>query len=705
MLYLLMFLIAAMARLSAESTSPLFDQPITVDLREPTYAEGVLCTTQGGIIQAEGIRIQARKLVYTCKNEEEGLLMNVEAESDLMVEYGDWVFVGERLEYDFVAKQGVLFSGRSSYGPWFFGGEEIYLQEDGSCLINNGFVTTSENYESDWQIESPFIHISAMHLLYANSVRFRFIELPIFLFPSYTVDLDKFSWRAPLKYRARWSSKLGPYIGATYCLYQGSEWTASLLFDYSLRRGAGGGIEIEYEQEGGPRQFFNRAYYVNERSAYDPRITHRYRFSGRFIDCYEEDNLNIFLTYDKVSDKYMPSDYYQDGIESRDIESTQLVILKQEENWIAEGIACARLNTFQTVKEELPCLSASWRPFPITRLEILSDSRVKAGYLDFLYEDNLTDVHDYRSWRLEWRQLFYRPFFAGHLLLTPEAGWTSIYYSQSPIDTDPLQVVGYLGLNARTRLVSYYGACKHVVEPYLYLQSYNASVPSLTDTYIFDVDDGWSNIHLMRIGLLNDIYCKEACQLSHPLEIDLYTYAFFNTSFIPSTFPRVYADVDWMATPTLKCTLSSSWNCAQGQLDTFSLRAAMTFNADAAVRAEYRHRGPFAWRKLDYENFFFESVHDQATLLASPLSDRRDTLLLHLFWRIHPRMAWELETQMGWNRKHEPHFNEYQIDCHYRLGGGIATRLSYQYQENDHRFALYFSLEERAAIPYSGCNP
>lgn len=83
---------------------------IAVNLREPTFCEGVLTTEKGGVISGPGgIRIQARKIIYTRKTINEKPVCTIEAEEDLMIEFGRYIFVGQRLEYNFQTGSGIIF--------------------------------------------------------------------------------------------------------------------------------------------------------------------------------------------------------------------------------------------------------------------------------------------------------------------------------------------------------------------------------------------------------------------------------------------------------------------------------------------------------------------------------------------------------------------------------------------------------------------
>src|ERR1700722_11607456 len=81
----------------------LISHEVSVNLKNPTYKNGILFTTDGGVIQNEDIRIQARSIQYTRKNG----VHTIEAEGDLLIQYKKRVFIGSELQYDFNEKRGV----------------------------------------------------------------------------------------------------------------------------------------------------------------------------------------------------------------------------------------------------------------------------------------------------------------------------------------------------------------------------------------------------------------------------------------------------------------------------------------------------------------------------------------------------------------------------------------------------------------------
>src|SRR5690606_29851363 len=87
-----------------------------------------------------------------------------------------------------------------------------------------------------------------------------------------------------------------------------------------------------------------------------------------------------------------------------------------------------------------------------------------------------------------------------------------------------------------------------------------------------------------------------------------------------------------------------------------------------------------------------ESYRPYEELIHSSLSDERDTLLYHIYYRFSDNLALELQSRTGWRRKHEPSYNEYQVDLHTSLGSFWNLKISYQNREDDQRLAFYFKL-------------
>lgn len=676
-----------------ELMTGLFAEGVTVDLREPTYADGVLSTECGGVITGPDIRIQAMKITYIKKMVDGKPVFNVVAEGDLLLEYSCYIFAGKRLEYDFQTKTGFICNGRSAMEPWYFGGERIELCSDGSYRVINGFITTSESYNTEWEVRTEEAQIYPDHTLRARNIQFRFVNVPLLWLPCFNVNLDNI-FDSPLKYRMRWGGNQGPRFGIIYEFLKWKNFRALLRLDYRLTRGPGGGLETIYHSPDRCEELYTNNYYARDSSIEDPDEKNRYRFAGLYRNRLYDGRLTIDLTYDKLSDKEMETDYFEKGIELKTAQRTQLDIRQQlDDIWITNFFTRVRVNNFQTVKQELPSLDGSLHPVVLGPTGIVTENLFRVGYLDFKYSNDLINVSDYSSARLEYRNRLYRPFWIGPLINTPEAGFVGIYYSNSDQGPERWVSLATLGYEVNTRLSTLYGCWKHAIEPYARYSYFTTPTVSPNEHFIFDIEDGWYRLNMLKFGTRNLIYLKHCDgHISRYLTADLYTYAFFDTHTIEKPIPRLYGKVIWDIFSTLRYSVMTAWDFERGELDHINVRSEWTLNEDFAIAAEYRHRSSFAWRKADYTNFILDSFRSEVELRNSQLSDRRDTLLLHAFYRFHPNWAIEFESRHGWNRLHEPSYNEYEIDLLTTVGSVWHLKFSYQHRMSDNRVAFYVNM-------------
>lgn len=664
---------------------------VIVDLCHPSFADGVLSTEEGGVIQAEDVRIQAKKLIYTNKKIDGESFCNLYAEEDLILEFGEYYFVGEALEYDFNTHEGIIYNAKTSLEPWFFGGDQVLLHPDGSFTLLHGYITTSENREMNWQVSANEANLKQKKFLDATGVKFKIYQVPLLWLPRLKTDLDTI-FDAPVRYNFKWGGHQGARASMIYEIFSWNRFKTFLRLDYRIKRGFGGGIETYYRSEDRKEIFNTINYIANDNSLSNPHEHIRYRFQGIYHNSVFDDRVSIDLSWDKLSDRDMATDYTDRGLELDTAERTELLIRKQEEDRIERLIAHLKINQFQTVKQELPTAEVSWRPKTLGTTGIIYASLARASYLDFAYSNDVLNSHDYNSTRLEWRHDFYRPIPLKYLTLTPEAFFLGIYYGNSPQHEERwLGLIG-LGAEGKTSFCKMYSNIKHVVEPYIRFDYLTAPTTSPSHHYIFDISDGWFQSNTTRLGIRSSFYFKYGPCITRPLYIDLYTYGFFNTPAIGRAFPKAYLTISTLSSPTLRHTFEGGWDFQHGELDHFNVRADWTVSERLALSAEYRHRSAYAWRKADYTNFILDAYRSQRELRHSELSDRRDTVLTSLFYQFDPNWAFQFEIRHGWHRMHEPSYTEFETDLLATLPSAWNLKLSYQHREDDDRVAVYFSI-------------
>lgn len=662
---------------------------LILDLKDPILTDGILSTEAGGVIQGLDVRIQAQKIIYTKKTSDTEVCF-LYAEGNLILEFGGYYFIGEALEYDFLTHTGTLYQARTSLEPWYFGGDVILLHADGSFTLYDGFVTTSESRKIDWVISAERAHLSDKRFFFAENVKFKIHSVPFMWVPSLKADLDSI-FDSPLRYNFKWGSHQGARVSLIYEFFSWQRFKAFARLDYRIKRGLGGGIETHYENE---KEIFNTINYVaHDNSLANSHEKFRYRFQGLYHNLVWDDRVSIDLTWDKLSDIDMATDYNDRGLELDTAGRTQFTIRKQEKNRIERLVTYVRVNSFQSVDQELPTFELTWRPFILGKTGIISTTLFRTSYLDFAYANDVLHVHDYSSSRLEYRQGFHRAIPCTYFTLTPRVGFCGIYYGNSPQHNSKLLSLFRFGLDAKTSFVGDLGSCKHVIEPYMRFQYFTSPTVSPDHHYIFDIEDGYYQENQLRLGVTNQFFFKNSYNcLTRSLFLDLYTYGFFDIKTIGSTFPKAYLDLTSLPTPYLRLSFNAAWDFQHHQVDYFNFLTEWTVSETLAIRSEYRHRSSYFWRKADPTNFILDAYRSENELLHSPLSDRRDTLLTSLFYQFNPNWALFFEMRHGWNRKYEPSYTEFETDLLLKLPSAWNFKLSYQHKENDDRIAFYFTI-------------
>lgn len=665
------------------------EQGVYIDLKDPEFSDGILKSDQGGVISAPNVRIQGTCISY--QKTSEGTLIT--AEGELLVQFFNWAFTGERLIFNLNTNTGTIEEGRCSIEPWFLGGKIIRLEPDGSYTLFDGYITTSQTECHEWEILIDKARLDQCRDLACKDVTFKIMRVPMLWIPKFKINLDTI-FDSPIKYTVRFGGQEGAKLGVAYEIFSWKRLKTFLRLDWRLNRGLGGGIETDWSTKDRRHSFQSISYIANDNSISNPHEKTRYRLKGVYLGDLPDDKTSIKISYDKLSDKDMAEDYYDESFKIDEPGRTELYIHHEEPDWVSNFLTRVQINDFQSLKQELPTFSSAMRPFNLFQTGILSNYSFKLSYLDYDYASSLQNVSDYHSTRYELNQEFLRPIPLASLgTLTPSAALNAIYYGDSPSGTPKELLSGIFGLNWNLQMWRRFENVKHVLTPYLDYTYITFPSTDPSRHYIFDIDDGWYRLNTLKFGVQNALYFKNSEQcIKKALDLDIYSYAFFDTETIPDPVPRLYMKAATRLFENVNHFYTLVLNLERSQIDSFNWRVEWTVSSDLAFATEWRTRGPASWRKVDSENFILESYRTNEELLHSSLSDERDTLLYHIYYRFSDNLALELQSRTGWRRKHEPSYNEYQIDLHTSLGSFWNLKISYQHREDDERLAFYFKL-------------
>lgn len=671
-------------------TATGFAEKITIDLRNPTYKNGILYTEEGGIIKNEDMRIQARHIQYT----QTPNAHKIEAEGDLLIQYKGRAFVGSELEYNFLTKTGTIFDGKTAATMLFIGGDQIDLKPNGDYKVKNVSITTCENKDSSWDLHAKTVNVLKPGLFEAKKIRFRMFKLPLFWLPSFKINLKKF--REPIfRYTVNWDKGQGPRAAIRYQLYSWRDFALYGRLEYRWRTGWGGALETEYFPEHKRTTFVTRSYLGKDRLETAPDAMRRYRLQGAFHSTAENTKTTVDLTWDKYNDVRMPTVFKPDDFEVSTAKRTLLFIRHEENAFLAALKVRPRVNPFESIKQDLPSLYANVHPFVFGKSGIYNFFSMKAAYVDFAYSDQLVgSLHDFRSSRIEIREKLQRPIPIGALTLTPFAGLQGIFYSNSPSHTGKNLGLIHYGVDLFARAERKFTHYKHVIEPYAGFSSLTRPTVPPDDHYIFSIADGYEKINQIQAGVRTLLFSKKRVGKEASFSADLYANAFFKDPTIPQFIPRLYLLLNWHL-PSLHFSFYNAWNFRHHRIDFSKARLLWTCSENVAFTLEGRFRSKYDWRKADHENFILDVTRSETELLLSPLTDRRVTILSHIFVRLNPLWEAQVSALTGFYRTTEKPYTEIKVDLSTWMSSSFKVRASYSHVRNDDRVSFHIDLVKK----------
>ena len=664
----------------------LFGEEVNVYLKDPTYKNGVVYTNCGGVIQNEDIRIQAESIQYFHRMEEGKMVQKIEAEGDLLIQYKGKVFVGSELEFDFGKMSGTIYDGKTFSSIWYVGGDKIQLCPDGNYRVTKAFVTTCENKESSWDLRASRVSVVKNEYFQAKKVRLRFFRWPKLWLPSFRVNLKRF--KAPLfRYYINWNK--GPKVGFRYQLYSWEDLAFYGRLEYRWSKGWGGALESEYFPPDGLTTFTTRNYLGKDRLFNAEDVEQRYRVQGALHSKSRSGKTHTVLTWDKYSDVRMPGDFKSEDFDVNTALQTLFSIDHREKEILTALKVRPKVNPFESIKQDLPTLYAMTRPIEIRNTGILSTGFVQASYLNFDYSSQLTEtLKSFHSPRAEIFEHLYRPIHLKAVTLTPYFLGRAIFYGTN--SSHSAKCLGLLGYGAAAHMHGQknYLRYKHVIEPYVEYSALTRPTVSPDDHFIFSIQDGYQKINQLEVGLRNLLFSQKRVNKEASFTANLYVNAFFSDPVIPQIVPRGYLWLAWTL-PSVWLTLHNSYDFRNRVWNFSNSHLKWTVNENVALTFDLRYRSQYDWRKSDHENFILDVTRRQSELLASPLSDRRITLLSNLFVRINPFWELKFESHHGFyrlykNTMREKPYNEFRVHLYTWLSSAWKLHFYYGYTLHNH---------------------
>ncbi len=663
---------------SSKGNPFVFSYPDTIffDLQNPTYEEGILSTSQGGVVQGEGFRIQAQNISYY-RNKEN----RIEASTHLIFQHKGKIYVGESMKYDLASKTGWIVQGKTFFSPFFFGGESIVFFETGEVQIEGASITTSENKDSSWYIKAKEASISCNKVLHAKDLRFYFFPFPLWL-PSFYLNLKKFE-QPIIQYNLTFDKATSPRPSIRAQIFSLEDFLVFLRAEYRIAKGFGGALETSYLPSHANTKWITKSYLASDILPNDLEKKRRYRLQGEYRYLSPSNKTKIDATWDKYSDVLMPGDFRTDDFEINTAYKTEFALRHQEKSFLTLFDFRPKVNSFYSMKEKLPSLFYQNKPLVLgDRLQLFFQNQLQAALLRLSYSDDLSSrLSGFQSGRSQVKTLFARHFFFPYCSLVPELELTGVYYTNNPQKKQAL-----LGsLNYRCLLQSFffrnYSPFSHWIYPYLNFEGKTSPTIANKGHFIFSIEDGFERMFLFQSGVKNQLFFKNP---SYGFLSNLYFNAFVGDKAESTFLPKLYFDSEFLLS-SFSIFIHSAWNFPRSTLDFCNLQTKYTLNENAAFSVELRYRSQYDWRKSDHTSFILDVARKERALLDSPLSDKRMTLLTNFFFRLSPFWTCHVQSHHGLLRKTEPSYHEFKIDLFTPILTNWKLRLSYMHTQTDDR--------------------
>ncbi|MCK4934114.1 MAG: hypothetical protein KAR79_00855 [Simkaniaceae bacterium] len=658
------------------------NEQFTINLKDPVYKDGILSTHEGGVFSSKDIRIQALHIEYKNNVENEEPVQVVSARGNLMITYGERIFIGDTLTYDFIRHTGTITNGQTSIDVWFMGGETITLHPDHSFSIQNAYITTSDSGQIDWKIHSRKMEITKNAELSATNVTFRLLNTPIFWLPAHKSNLKAFN-DSPLRYIAKWENGQGPKLSMRYRIYSTENFGLFFRLDLRPKRGFGGALESNFLSKSKRTLFKTKNYLAHDTffNDNDPnQIKTRYRLQGIFESKNLSESMWTYLTYDKISDRNMPGTFKNDDFELNTRKRTELILRNYQKETIAGINFRPRINSFQAMKEELPTAFLAIKPQVIEKTGVITQNHLKASYLEYVSANELeTFIPDYHAMRLDTENKLYRPFNLHFLTLTPLLGFRGIFYNNNPNGDSVLNAFLNYECDVRSPLSKTYKYFTHNLVPYLTYKGISQPSISANDLLIFGIQDGFHRLNEIKIGINNLFYLSKHLSFEPNFSTDLYFYSFYSDHTLSKTVPKAAIDFTWNFS-SLRTTCKFGYDIENKVLNHANIHFLWTINQNIAFNIEYKHRSRFDWRKGNHENFILDVTRPVDELVNSPISDGRNLFRTRLELKLTPQWICRLESHTGWGRKDEPSYNEGTIDLITTISSAWKVKVSYAHR-------------------------
>ncbi|ROT52422.1 hypothetical protein DU15_0369 [Chlamydia trachomatis] len=646
---------------------------------------GIMDVEDGVLHIHDDLRLQANK-AYVENRTDCGI--KIVAHGNVMVNYRGKILICDYLEYYEDTDSCLLTNGRCSLYPWFIGGSTITISPS-SIIIHKGYISTSEGPQKHICLSGDYLKYSSDSVLSMGPSRLSICNTPVLLLPQISIMPMEIP-KPPITFRGGSGGFLGSYLGVSYSPISKKHCSTTLFLDGFFKHGIGLGYNMRFSSQENPSNAINiKSYYAHRLAIDSSGAKDRYRLHGDFT--FSKERAHLAGEFHLSDSWETVVDIFPNNFSLKNTGPTEVSLSWRDNNLFGKMTSSVKVNSFQNVKQELPQAILHHRPVRIRRSRIFLENRLEAGFLDFHFSSNIPGSN-FSSWRFSSAHKVYRGLVLPIGTLTPSLSGTAIYYTRmlSP-NAAHCQLSGSLSFDYRVALQKEYRHARHIVEPFCSFLKTTRPVLSSDEPHIFSIKDAFHSINLLHVGLESKVLKKH----STPSYLKLWTTYIFDEPHAKDTFPKTAC---WFSLPlTLQNTLSldAEWIWKKSRWDHLNVIWEWILNDNLGLTLEFLHRSKYGFIKCAKDNYTLDVSRSLDTLLASPLSDRRNLITGKLFVRPHPHWNYNLNLRYGWHRPDSPSYLEYQMILGHKIFEHWQLFSVYEKREADKRCFFYLKLDKR----------
>jgi len=576
----------------AQSPEGEFDYDLTTGVA--TADKGVVVRYAGAVLTAQRVTVmQAKDRIF--------------AQGNVRLEREGQTWVGDSVSYNYKTKQLDADFFRTAQGPFYAAGEVVGTDPSNNTYTARGaYVTTDDHSRPVQRVRAKQITIVPGKSIEARGATLYVAGVPVLYMPYYRRSLERHpnNFSFVPGYRGRF----GPYLLSSYNWYLNDRVDGALHFDYRMKRGLGGGPDLNLHLgRWGEAEF--KGYYAHDEAPdlQGPAETTR-ADRERLAFLYRNDlsnNLSLKMAARYQSDPWLIRDFFEDEYRRNVQPGSFLEVNKLWRHWSLDALAQPRLNDFMETVERLPDLKLTGFRQQLGRTPLFYESESSFGWYRRLYAND--QGLDYSAWRGDtFHQVVLPQTFFGWLNLTPRIGGRFTQYSAADgpggLTASDSRFVLNTGLEVSTKASRVWpglhsrfldiNGLRHIVEPsfnYAFVPTPNRRPPHLPqfdyelrsyrllplDFPDYNAIDSVDAQNAIRLGLRNRLQTKRGEGIEELLNWALYSDWRINPRAGQPTFSEVYSDLDFVPRSWLAFSQETRMDVNTGQLKEWNHRLSI----------------------------------------------------------------------------------------------------------------------------------